>query len=441
MYINRSNQAVIYSSFSSPYVTALLGQRRVGKSTLVAQYAEQYSQNPWVFLNMDSREERQRVENNQLKAMIEESAQQRISNNSKIWVAIGEAQKCPALFEQIKLLYDQYKDQSAIKFIITGSGFLSLHQLSAESLAGRIELFYLRDFNLKETTLVQYAKPLPDDSFFDLISSSQEKSLVARITEHVESYAYLRNIIQEKLSEQIVWGGLPEVLQESDLKQRLNYLSNYLQTYLEKDIRDITTITDLNLYQRLMEIIAEQTGSIRQDKEVLEALGCSRDTLKKYRGYLSSTMVYKEIFPFIGRTLKRITKAPKAYLLNNGLISYLTGIEDKNILEKTGLIGHRFENWFLKELQIWLDRTVKHSDIYYWRTSSGVEVDFVVEVKPSVFPFEITYSRIPKEQKVKNLIHFMEDEKNAKFGFYIYVGDFKFDAERKIFFIPAWAVC
>ena len=75
----------------------------------------------------------------------------RIGENKKIWILIDEAQKCPSLFDQIKMLYDQFKDKNSIKFILTGSGYLHLHQLSAETLAGRIELFYLREFGLRET--------------------------------------------------------------------------------------------------------------------------------------------------------------------------------------------------------------------------------------------------------------------------------------------------
>ncbi len=78
-----------------------------------------------------------------------------------------------------------------------------------------------------------------------------------------------------------------------------NYLSNYLQTYLEKDIRALSTINDLNLYLKLIEIIAEQTGSVRQDKEIIEALGCSRDNFKKISRVFIATLAYKEIYPLL----------------------------------------------------------------------------------------------------------------------------------------------
>lgn len=437
MYITRQNQDSITASFQTAFISALLGSRRVGKSTLVKQFSENYRNEPWVFLNMEILEERTRVENGELNNLIEEYVQRPLSPGHKIWVAIDEAQKCPALFEQVKTLYDKYKDQNAIKFILTGSGFLSLHQLSAESLAGRIELFYLREFNLQETLALQYHKPTPLNSLFDIACDQQNWKT---LEDHINLVSPLKNLLEKCLTEQLCWGGLPEALQKNVVGDRRIYLRNYLQTYLEKDIRAITSITDLKLYHKLLDIIAEQTGSVRQDKNIIDALDCSRDTLKKYRGFLLATLVYHEIYPYIGRSLKRLIKSPKGYLLNNGLISYLTGIDDIKILQRTGLIGHRFENWFLKELQIWLDRETKRSEIYYWRTASGIEVDFVVEKKPLVFPFEVTYSTQIQTRKVKNLTTFMQHERNATIGYYVYLGRYHFDPIQRICYLPAWAI-
>lgn len=437
MLIKRINQTQIYHSFLGPFVTAILGPRRVGKTTLVTQFIQEQTKQAWVQLNMDSWEERYRVENQELRRLIQEQSKLQLGGKTKIWVSIDEAQKCPALFEQIKILYDQYKDQNAIKFILTGSGFLSLHQMSSESLAGRIELHHLREFNLQETVSLKENVDLPRENFLRLVSINPVSD---SLSHYIESRAPFRQLIESSLSEQLVWGGLPEVVESSDPSRKRSYLSNYLQTYFEKDIRAITTITDLSLFRKLMEITAEQTGSIKDDQSILDALGCSRDTLKKYRGFLAATLIYREVYPFIGSTLKRLVKSPKGYLQDNGIISYLSGIDDISILEKTGLIGHRFENWLLKELEIWLDGETKHSEIYYWRTSAGVEVDFVVERKPDVFPFEITYSTRIQAKKIKNLTTFMQDEPQAKLGFYVYMGEFKYDTKNKICFLPAWTL-
>ncbi len=237
---------------------------------------------------------------------------------------------------------------------------------------------------------------------------------------------------------------MPELLQEGSdetgRERRIRYLGNYLQTYLEKDIRDTETIADLGLYQRMMEVIAQQTGSVREEKKIVETLGCSRDTLKKYRGFLEATLVYREVYPYIGSPLRRIIKSPKGYLTNNGLLSYLTGLYDRHALVTTGTIGHRFENWLLKELLIWLDRDPRQSEVYFWRTSGHVEVDLIVVRRPLVVPFEATCSSKVDGKKVKHLLGFLHQEKAAPFGCLVYQGEPGYDAQSKVFFLPAWAV-
>jgi uncharacterized protein len=436
MFTHRINESVIQRSIGSGFITALLGPRRVGKTTLVEHFMKLNPKQHWIFLTMDIRSDRQRVEAGELRALIEELSLQKIGDSPKLWIAIDEAQKCPALFEQIKVMYDDYKDQNVIKFVLTGSGFLSLHQLSSESLAGRIELYHIREFGLNEAAGLLNQTEIPNVSVLDIICDNPS----ALTHENLDKNSPYKSILQKVLTTLLIWGGLPEVLISSSEADRLIYLRNYLQTYLEKDIRDVITIADLNLYEKLMDITAAQTGSVREDRRLLDALSCSRETLKKYRGYLEATLVYKEIYPFIGSSLKRLVKSPKGYLTNNGLISLFTGLYHPLLLEKSGQMGARFENWFLNELQIWLDRDPGRSQIYFWRTSAGVEVDFVVEKQPWIFPFEVTYSNLIQPQKVKHLEQFMQEESKAPFGFYIYNGEFKFDQERRIYFLPAWMI-
>lgn len=436
MFIHRINQADIERSFETSYITIILGPRRVGKTTLIKAYAQAHPQHSWVFLNMDNLLERNRIDSQQLAAMIAEKAKMAIGSGEKIWVVVDEAQKCPLMFDQVKMLYDQYKDQQAIKFILSGSGYLSLHALSAESLAGRIELHYLQEFNLRETGLLA-EEGLPLLSIFDEINDGNP---IEKLLEIHATLLPFKPLLEEKLQEQLCWGGLPEVLSLSQENDKIIYLNNYLQTYLEKDVRDINTITDLPRYQQLMEILALQTGSVRDDARILEVLGGTRDTLKKYRYFLEATLLYREVYPYIGAPLRRLIKSPKGYLQNNGLISVLTGFTQLQQLEMSGLIGHRFENWFLKELVTWLARDPRRSHIHYWRTTGGMEVDFVVDRKPMIFAFEATYSSKIENKKIKNLKTLMQEASTAAWGYYIYRGNFAIDEQNRICFIPAWLV-
>jgi len=437
-YIVRANETFLYESFERPFVSALLGPRRVGKTTLIEFYKNLHPEKKWVHLNMDALSQRNRVEAEELELMIEQVALQKIGGQKKLWIFIDEAQKSPQLFDQIKIIYDTYKGRDCIKFILTGSAHLNLHKLTAESLAGRVELLSLREFNLREMTRLLHPDILlPSQNTFDIIFNTKDIQALKEIIEHMRPF---EKILQEYLQQHLMWGGLPEVIEAVSESSRLKYLGDYLQTYLEKDIRAIDSIGDLHMYQSLMKICAEITGSVRDDQKIIDALHCSRSTLSKYRDYLLATLQYIELFPFIKSSIKRLVKSPKGYIINNGLISYLTGIHDLAILKSTGLIGHRFENWFLNEIQTWLDTQTENCQIYFWRTAAGAEVDFIVSVGSQIIPFEITYASHIDTKKLNNLKGFMADYQEVSIGIFCYMGPLVFDEKNRILFLPAWMI-
>jgi hypothetical protein len=438
MYIMRANEKFIFDSFDRPFISALLGPRRVGKTTLVKYYMALHPGRKWITFNMDILSQRNRIAQEELELMIEESALQRIGRGDKIWIFIDEAQKSPELFDQIKIIYDTFKERDAVKFILTGSAHLNLHKVTTESLAGRVELLNLREFNLKETVMLKHSTlSLPYTNILEAIVSGKKKDNFEDIFLMMRPF---QKLLEEALLENIIWGGLPEVINESTSSYRLQYLGDYLQTYLEKDIRSIDSIGDINLYNNFLKISAEQTGSIRNDAKVMEALHCSRNTLLKYRGYLSATLQYMELFPYIRSSLKRLVKTPKGYIINNGLISYLTGIHDTGILTSTGFIGHRFENWFLNEIQTWLDTQLQRSSLYYWRTHAGAEIDVIIELGRHIVPVEITYSSTIDSKKLNNLTSFLKEYPEAPVGIFCYTGKLAFDKRANILYVPAWLI-
>ena len=438
MYVLRENEREFFESFEGQFVSALLGPRRVGKTTLVEHYIDLHPSRKWIKFNMDERRQRQRIASDELLLMIEEGALQKIGGEEKLWVVIDEAQKCPELFDQVKLLYDEFKGKDRVKFILTGSAHLNLHKLAAETLAGRVDLLRLREFSLREVArLFNKDIPLEGGRAFQLIFDAAN---IESIQELHSSLRPFQKVLREALAQQLVWGGLPEVLEIESDKDRLRYLGNYLQTYLERDVREISTVSDIALYENLMKIMAEQSGSLRDDQKVINALKCSRNTMLKYQGFLMATWQYVEIEPYIGNSLKRLVKSSKGYLKNNGLISYFTGIKELPILHQTGLVGHRFENWFLNELKSFMDPISEYNKISFWRTHSGQEVDFVVQTSDRIIPIEVTYSSQSTPKKVRNLKTFLRNYPGSNFAVYLYQGPMQYDGENNILFLPAWMV-
>ena len=107
-------------------------------------------------------------------------------------------------------------------------------------------------------------------------------------------------------------------------------------------------------------------------------------------------------------------------------------------LTTTGMVGHRFENWFLNEVKTWLDAQVERHEAYFWRTAAGAEVDFVITLGRRVVPFEITYASRVEVKKFNNLKAFMRDTPQASIGVFCYMGPLSFDEKDRILFLPAW---
>lgn len=277
MYIHRSNEDIIFRSFRSPLITGVMAPPGVGKSTLVNYYVSNHPEEQWVIINMGHHHERLRVKAGELRLLIEEKAKQKFSNKLKIWVVIEDIQKCPQAYGQIQVLYDSYKDQNIIKFILTAANLSLQQQGSSETLAGRIEVFSLDEFNLQETLACTMQTQLLRESIFEVACDDFN---FYKLEHRIENFKPQQLSLLNALDTLLVWGGLPKVILSNDKAERINNLANYLQSYIEKDIRPIRTISDINLYHKLLEITAENTGLLREDSKILETLSCSRDTLK-----------------------------------------------------------------------------------------------------------------------------------------------------------------
>lgn len=425
----------IYEAFSNPFITLLTGPRRVGKSFLVQQYLQTHAQHSSLLLNLDELDLRARIDAGKLSEELEKRLGRRLDTiDQRVIIVIDEAQKSPALFDQIKLMYDRFKPHSKIKFILTGSGALSLHQHSAETLAGRIFLYELFPFGLEEAARFRLGNTALARPLTTLLLESPRD--VAHAMLRLEPH---RAELQRLLSELLIWGGFPEVLALPDHDARKTYLANYRQTYLEKDIRAIDSVGDITAFNHVLEIIASQVGSPRQDKRLYETIGISAATFKKYLSILAATFLYTEIPPYIHSPLRRIVKAPKAYLADNGLLSYLRGLYDIATLEQSAAIGAWFENFALGALRTVVGQHAVPPKIYYWRTSGNVEVDFVIHHEANIIPVEVKYAKRIDPRLTKHLREFLHHEKRATFGVVFYQGEFHFDERERIYYIPAWA--
>lgn len=251
-------------------------------------------------------------------------------------VIFDEVQKVPQLFHHIKLLVDRDRQRYG-KFILTGSSQFSFMQNITESLAGRIGLLSLLPFQCSET---------PDTLVAQAIFKGSYPELIAR-----------------KYQDTDVW------------------YSAYLDTYLHKDVRSLSNIGDLRDFQRFIQLLAANTSQQLNMATYAGDLGVAVPTIKRWLSVLEASYIIFLLPPFYRNYGKRITKSPKIYFYDTGLVAYLTGTDTFEHYSKGPMAGALFENYIVAE--ILKKETHKNTDakLYYFRTNHGVEVDVIIDRK------------------------------------------------------------
>lgn len=268
-------------------------------------------------------------------------------NNCANKVIFDEAQKVPELFNYIKMAVDEDR-QNYGKFVITGSSQFSLFGKISESLAGRIGLLTLLPFQHSE---------LPE--------------------------------IYKKCA--IYKGQYPELCIQQYLHTEAWY-SSYVNTYLEKDVRSILNIGDLRDFNRLLSLLAAQTSQPLNMNSLAAAIGVSASTIKRWISVLEASFIIFLLPPYYENFGKRITKSPKLYFYDTGLVSYLTGIETEKQYNQGPMAGSLFENYVISNIFKNIHHKKLNHHLYYYRTGHGIEVDLIIDTKHTKHFVEIKKS-------------------------------------------------
>lgn len=433
-YIKRDFEEKYINLIDKNNISVLLGPRRTGKSTFIEQYLKNKKLIEKVYFNFDELSTREDVLKYGLEKLIE--IQSKKNNLDKI-IFIDEAQKEPKVFDEIKLIYDKQKhNKKRYKFILTGSSSLNIQKNVSESLSGRVDIFKVYPFSILEALKLKNKEITSDFRFHEILNPtiSFEKFLGAK---KFFELPYGRNqVLKSTIKEIIEFGSLPEILELSDIERKYRYLRNYRDTYLEKDIKGSLNIGDLKGYSNLLIVLGSQIGNLVIKNELAVKTGLTTNTINKYLSILENTYILNFLNPYIFSASKRLIKSQKEYIFDNGVISLLNGFISYEQLILTGLIGSRFENLVLYELKKKLEPYFVHVDFYFWRSSSGNEIDLIIDFKEKIIPCEIKWADNPKQIKVKALKEFLKEYKKSLYGLVIYNGEFHIDKEDKIIYLP-----
>lgn len=275
---------------------------------------------------------------------------------------IDEIQRAPDLLLTLKAAID--RDRSPGRFVLTGSADLLNLPPVRESLAGRIELLSLSPFSQAEL------ERNPVDLIKQLFSNPAELNLLPSDFPPDSSPSL-------SLVERIHLGGFPEVQKRTEAR-RERWFSSYLTTLLERDVRDLSGVRDLNVLPQLLTQVAAQSAGVLNSADLARTLGLSSSTFARYFHLLELLFLVVRLPAWSRNRLKRMVKMPKIHVLDSGLAAALLGLSAHG-LARDRLWGALLKSFVVIELLRHLDSSAVQAKPYHVRTYDGLEVDLVLE--------------------------------------------------------------
>ena len=335
-------------------------------------------------------------------------------------ITLDEVQRAPDLLLAIKRAVDEARVPG--QFILTGSANLLLMKGVSESLAGRAS--YLTLWPLTRSEMRGDGRCGPWSELLD--------------TEFAQWPALLEGPAER---EPIAWpdearqGGYPTPsLELSSAQERAIWFEGYMQTYLERDLQDLSSIDNLVDFRRLMRATVLRLGQLVNQTELGRDVQLPQPTVRRWLNLLETSYQLVRIPAYAVNRTKRLIKSPKAYWCDTGLALHLAGDIDPT--------GSHLENLVLTDLLAWRDAILAHRPgLFYWRAVTGEEVDFVVEWKGRLIAIEIKATTSPRLSDAKHLGTFRAEYGDSVHGCLLLHGGSRFDLLAPgILAVPWWAV-
>jgi len=383
-------------------VVVLTGARQVGKSTLL-QRESPFSL--WQYSSLDDFE---------ILDLTQKDPQSIWAGSDNI--ILDEVQKCTNLLNAVKIAVDSHKGK--YHFLLSGSANLILMKQVSESLAGRAVYFTLYPMTLGELS----KSPPPD--ILKLLFEGKFNILKSKKPSDANPY-------------DLMWKGfMPALISYSSPAPVLRWWDGYISTYLERDLRQLSQIESLVDFRRLMIALALRCGQMLNQTEVARDIGISQPTIHRYLNLLETTCLIDRLPAFFVNRTKRLIKSPKIMFVDSGLASFLSGHYESESLVSSREAGGIFESMIYLHLKSLSQQLTPNPRIYYWRTVTGKEVDFVIEWGQKLLALEVKLSDKPKYSDIENLKLFLHEYPETAAGILIHTGNEIKVMHKKIIAIP-----
>lgn len=371
MYFKR-DLAKIIAEYAKFPVVALLGPRQSGKTTLAKEHFKNH-----VFVSLEEPAMRTII--------IQDPKKFFTDNENEHGIIIDEFQYIPELLSYIQVISDEKKRPGY--FVITGSQNYLMNQAITQSLAGRVGILTLLPLSIKE---------LQEN---DLITTPDQV---------------------------IFYGGYPRVYEQQILP--INFYPSYMQSYVERDVRQLEKVGDLTKFQLFMRLCAGRIGQLLNISDIAMNCGIDRRTAEQWLSVLQAGYVLFLLQPYFSNYNKRLTKTPKIYFYDTGLACSLLGISSAKELSTSFFRGQLFESLIIADLHKQYFNEGRLPRLYFWRDMNGrIEVDCIVDKAMMPIPVEIKSGQTMSQDFFKGIDQWSTLAKtDPEKAYVVYAGDMSY---------------
>lgn len=354
----------------------ICGPRQCGKSTLARSVLP-----GWDFIDLEEPAALGRVRSD-LQGFLESHARR---------VVFDEVQQLPELFSALRHFLDRHKSKG--RYVLTGSADPAIVRSISESLAGRVGVLELTPFENVELAGTKLA------------------------------------------AERWFWGGYPPVLALRQAAQRRAWIDGYVTHFLERDLPALGYRMSPERLRKLWMMLTHVHGNVINPTDLARSLGVSHHTVGAHLDVLEGAFMIRRLQPHFANVQKRLTKSPKVYVRDSGLLHFLAGIDSPSQLETWSRRGASFEGLVIEELATLAQRQYVRPYCAYWRTHAGAEVDLLLGAGEELLPIEIKLASAVDERDLRGIRSCMSDLGLHR-GWVVYGGSTRERINRELELIP-----
>jgi len=344
--ITRAIEPELHALLQEYPVVTLLGPRQAGKTTLARQALPHFA-----YANLEQPE---------VRAFAQDDPKAFLAQYPDTLI-LDEIQRLPELLSYIQVGVDAQPGNG--RYVLTGSHQLALREAITQSLAGRTALLHLLPFSIAELVQHQQGLSTPEDYIYQ---------------------GFLPRIYDQQQRPTPAW-------------------SNYYQTYVERDVRQLISVKDASQFEKFMKLLAGRAGQLMDHSSLAGDVGVSGNTIKHWLSILEASFIVFKLPPYFENFGKRVIKSPKYYFMDTGLLSFLLGIETAAQVARDPLVGQLFENLVVMEAVKTLYNKGRQASLYFYRDSNGLEADLLYQHGRQLVPMEIKASSTYRPELLKGL--------------------------------------